>query len=182
MDKIMLKNFKKNNNSGANLFKLEGWYITNIIFVKNNLFPFNTMKKVILILFGAKIGRGMIIKPGVNIKYPWRLNIGDYSWLGEDVWIDNIAEVKIESNVCISQGAYICTGNHNWALKHFPLETLKIVIEEGAWIGAKAIIGPGVTVKSHSVIAIGSVVTKDTEPYTIYKGNPAVSIKKREIK
>jgi putative colanic acid biosynthesis acetyltransferase WcaF len=124
----------------------------------------------------------VIIKPGVRIKYPWKLEIGSYSWIGESVWIDNLDEVKIGSNVCISQGALLLCGNHDFTKSTFDLMTGKIVLEDGVWIGAKSQVGPGVNVKNHAVLAMGSTATKDLKPFIIYRGNPAVEIKKRVIR
>ena len=103
-------------------------------------------------------------------------------WIGEGSWIDNLDYIKIESNVCISQGSYLCTGNHDWTDPNFGLIVKPITIERGAWIGAKSIILPGVTVGNHSIITAGSVLKEDAEPYMIYSGNPAVKIKKRYFK
>lgn len=131
--------------------------------------------------FGARIGRDVRLKPSINVKYPWHLEIGDYTWIGEKVWLDSLALIRIGKNVCISQGAYLCTGNHDYNKETFDLIINPIIIEDGVWVGAKATICPGVTLKTHSVITAGSVVTKDTEPYTIYRGNPAEPIRKRII-
>ena len=95
-----------------------------------------------LVAFGARIGKGFVIKPAVNIKYPWKLKVGDDVWIGENVWIDNIGNVTIGSNVCISQGAMLLTGNHNYKSETFDLMIKPIVVEEGVWIGAKATIAP----------------------------------------
>ena len=99
---------------GAGNFKNILWYFCNILFVKCSLQPLSVIKVRLLRLFGAKIGKGVVIKPGVNIKYPWNLSIGDYSWIGENVWIDNLAKVKIGNNVCVSQGAMLLCGNHDY--------------------------------------------------------------------
>lgn len=157
------------------------WYITDMIFFSTSL-PFPSFLKVTLLKFyGAKVGKGIKIKPNVKIKYPWFLEIGNNVWIGEYVWIDNLTDVKIGNNVCISQGAYILTGNHNYKKESFELMIKPVIIEDGVWIGAKVVVCPGVKLKSHSVISAGSVVTKDTEPYTIYQGNPAKEIRKRII-
>lgn len=139
----------------------------------------NGLKVAILKLFGSKIGKGVIIKPGVNIKYPWLLAIGDYSWIGEDVWIDNLAQVTIGLNCCISQGALLLCGNHNFRSETFDLIVKPITIEDGAWVGAKSVVCPGVTVKEDAIITVGSVATKSLDAATIYQGNPAVSKRKR---
>ncbi|MFO8052421.1 MAG: WcaF family extracellular polysaccharide biosynthesis acetyltransferase [Candidatus Omnitrophota bacterium] len=182
MNKVSLKNFRKDKKiRERNLFTEVLWQLFSLLLFKNSLFVFFVPKRFILKLFGAKVGKGVIIKPCVNIKYPWKLKIGDYSWIGEEVWIDNLASVAIDRNVCISQGAYVCTGNHNWKKPRFDLERESVTIEEGVWVGTKAIVSPGVILKSHSVITAGSVVTADTESYMVYQGNPAKSVRKRII-
>jgi len=117
----------------------------------------------------------------VNIKYPWKLKIGDHCWIGEKVWIDNLDEVTIGNHVCISQGAFLICGNHNYKSSTFDLQVKPITLESGSWIGAKSIVGPGVTVANHAVLSLGSIATKDLEAYGIYRGNPAVKIKTRTI-
>lgn len=164
---------------GAGKTKCILWYFANLLFIKNHWNPLNGLKVAILKLFGSKIGKGVIIKPGVNIKYPWLLTIGDYSWIGEDVWIDNLAQVTIGLNCCISQGALLLCGNHNFRSESFDLIVKPITIEDGAWVGAKSVVCPGVTVKEDAIITVGSVATKSLDAATIYQGNPAVSKRKR---
>lgn len=155
------------------------WYFINEIFLKNSLNPSSSLKISLLKLFGSRIGIGVIIKPGVNIKYPWKLKIGNYCWIGEDVWIDNLAEVTLMDNVCVSQGAFLLCGNHNFKSTYFDLQVKPIVLEEGCWIGAKSIVAPGIRVGSHAVLSINSVASKNLEPYKIYRGNPAQITKER---
>ena len=132
-------------------------------------------------MFGTKIGKGVHIKPSVNVKYPWLLKIGNYVWIGENVWIDNLAIVTIGDSVCLSQGAMLLTGNHNYKLPTFDLIVKEINIEDGVWIGAKSIVCPGVTCQTESILAVGSVATQDMEKGGIYQGNPAVRVKTRVI-
>jgi len=167
-------------NPGSKL-KILAWYFTNVLFLINPLNPFSSLKVFVLKLFGAKIGRNVLIKPSVNIKYPWLLTIGNNVWIGEEVWIDNLAKVTIGDNVCISQGAMLLCGNHNYKKTTFDLMIGEIHLHEGSWVGAKAVICPDVQIKSHSIISVGSIVTSDTEEYSIYKGNPAVKIRERKI-
>ncbi len=157
------------------------WFFVNALVLQNPLNPLSGVKRFVLKLFGAKIGVGVNFKPRVNVKHPWRLIIGDYVWIGEGVWIDNLECVTIGSNCCISQGAYLCTGNHDWTDPRFSTITRPIVIEDGVWVGACAIVLPGVTMASHSIVAAGSVLCNDTQAYMIYQGNPAVAIKERRI-
>lgn len=157
------------------------WYFVNVIFFKSHINPSSGLKIRLLQLFGAKVGRGVVIKPGVNFKYPWKLVIGDNSWIGEEVWIDNLEQVFIGSNVCLSQGAMLLTGNHNYKKNSFDLISKSITLEEGVWIGSKSVVCPGIVCKSHSILTVGSVATRDLEPYTIYQGIPSEPIRKRVI-
>ncbi|MBV6641972.1 MAG: putative colanic acid biosynthesis acetyltransferase [Cyclobacteriaceae bacterium] len=157
------------------------WYFTNILFFKNAWNPSSGLKVLLLRLFGAKVGKGVRVNPSVNIKYPWFLEIEDHTWIGENVWIDNLTTVKIGSNCCLSQGAMLLTGNHNYKKSTFDLIIKSIILEDGAWVGAKAVVCPGVTMKSHSILSVGSIATKDLEAYGIYKGNPALKVKERKI-
>lgn len=157
------------------------WFLVNGLIFMNPVFPFSAFKVWILRLFGAKIGSGVVIKPSVNIKYPWRLEIGAYSWIGEQVWIDNLDLVKIGSHCCISQGALLLCGNHDYTKPTFDLITRSIVLEDGAWVGAKALVCPGAILRSHAVLAAGSVGVGELKAYSIYQGNPAVLKKNRHI-
>ena len=157
------------------------WYYINILFFRSYLIPASHFKKILLCSFGSKVGRGVVIKPGVNIKYPWLLTIGDYVWIGEGVWIDNLTDVVIGDNVCISQGAMLLTGNHNYKKSTFDLIMGRITIQDGVWIGSKSIVCPDVTCKTHSVLTAGSVAVSDLDEYCIYQGNPAANIRQRKM-
>jgi putative colanic acid biosynthesis acetyltransferase WcaF len=133
----------------------------------------------LLRLFGARIGRGVVIKPRLRVKFPWRLEIGDDVWLGEAVWIDNLAAVKIADNCCISQGAYLCTGSHDWRRPSFDLITCAIEIEQGAWLAANTMVAPGVKIERGAVLSLGSVAVDDLKSGWIHQGNPAIPVKIR---
>lgn len=167
---------------GASKWKYMLWHLTSVLFFINPLSPSSGLKVWLLRKFGASIGSGVVMnKPNIKIKYPWLLTIGDYTWLGEDAWIYNMAPIVIGSHVNISQGALLLTGNHNYKSSEFEVFTAPIRIEDGVFIGANATVCPGVTCKSHSVLAVGGIATKDLEPYTIYAGNPAIPVRKRQI-
>ena len=137
---------------------------------------------MILRWFGAKVGTGLVMsKPKVNIKFPWRLSIGNHVWIGESSWILNIAPVTIGDNVNIAQGAMLLTGNHYYQSVEFETIARPIVLEDGVFIGAQTVVCPGVTCKSHSILGVGSVATHDLEPYKIYIGVPAVFKKDRVV-
>jgi putative colanic acid biosynthesis acetyltransferase WcaF len=150
--------------------------ISSLFFLTNIPYP-NPFKVFILRLFGAKIGSNCVIKPWVKIKFPWELEIGDFVWLGEEVWIDNISKVTIASHVCISQGALLLTGNHRFDKANFPLDTRPIKIEKGVWICAKATVCGGVTVENHAVLGLGCIATSDLSAYTVYSADNKVKMR-----
>lgn len=166
---------------GASRIKQILWFLTNALFFINPVIASSGLKKRLLRIFGARIGVGVVLKPGINIKYPWKLSIGDNTWIGERVWIDNLARVDIGKNVCLSQGAFLLTGNHDYSSTSFDLMVRDIVLEDGVWIGAKAIVCPGVRCGSHAVLSAGSVASGSLEPYSIFQGNPAGKVRDRKI-
>ncbi|MFN0203817.1 MAG: WcaF family extracellular polysaccharide biosynthesis acetyltransferase [Bacteroidia bacterium] len=167
---------------GGGFLKRIAWHYVNSVFFNSALLPFSGIKAKILRLFGAKVGVGLVLKPSVSIKYPWRLSIGDHVWIGENVWIDNLADIAIGNHVCISQGAMLLTGNHNYKKVAFDLVIGEITLEDGAWVGAKSVVCPNVRIKSHAILSVSSVANKDLEAYGIYQGNPAVKVRERQIK
>ncbi|MEA5526355.1 WcaF family extracellular polysaccharide biosynthesis acetyltransferase [Nodularia spumigena] len=177
LDKYTLNSYTP----GAPYWKQLLWYFVGSPLVKSYWLPITSVKVGILRIFGASIGEGVRIKPGMRVKFPWRLTLGDYVWIGEDAWIDNLAPVTIESHACISQGVYLCTGNHDWSDLNFELKTAPIYIQESSWIAAKSVIGPGVTVGRGAVLTIGGVAAKSLASMTIYAGNPAEPIKERKL-
>lgn len=182
MKKTKLSSFSADTfDKEAGIIKLTLWFFCNALLVRASWNPFMKIKIILLRIFGAKIGKNVIIKNNVCIKFPWKITIGDNVWLGEYVWIDNIDKVEIENDVCISQGALLLTGNHDYTKTTFNYRNAPIYIEEGAWIGAKTVVCPGVKVHSHAILTVGSIATKDLETYSIYQGNPAVKIRNRII-
>lgn len=181
MNKTDLSKYNNSWYKPGNRLKRLLWYCFNIVFFKSSLFPFYGLKVFLLRLFGARIGTGVLIKPNVNIKYPWFLSIGNHVWIGEEAWIDNLGMVTIGDNVCISQGALLLCGNHDYTSVQFDLLVKPIILEEGVWIGANAIVTGGAVCRSHSVLTAGSVCSGETEAYSIYRGNPAQKIKERVV-
>lgn len=154
------------------------WMLLQALFV-DSWMPGSAHRVWLLRMFGARIGRGAVLKPHLRIKFPWRLALGDNVWLGEGVWIDNLALVNLGSNVCVSQGAYLCTGSHDWSRATFDLIVEPIRVEAGAWIAARATVAPGVTVGEGAVLGLGSVASVDLQPWTVYQGCPAGAVRQR---
>ncbi len=158
------------------------WLVVEGVTLLNPLVTSYGLKRWLLRQFGAKVGRDVIVKPGVHIKFPWELEIGDQCWIGERVWIDNFVPVRIGDSVAISQGAYLCTGNHDWSDPGMGRVLAPITIQPGAWVGAFAKIAPGVTVGRESVVTLGSVLLCDAEPGGVYRGHPAMLVSHRELR
>jgi putative colanic acid biosynthesis acetyltransferase WcaF len=158
---------------GAPRWKEALWLAMRCIFLQNPLPWPSAIRVALLRAFGSRIGAGVVVRANVNISFPWRLSVGDYVWIGEDVGILSLATVTIESNVCLSQRAYLCTGSHDYQREDFQLITRPIMVRAGSWIAAQAFIGPGVEIGQGAVVAAGSVVMKDVPPYTLARGNPA---------
>jgi len=152
------------------------WHVVSLLIFESGWFPFRRPKVWLLRLFGARVGCGLVIKPQVRIKFPWRLTVGNHCWIGQSVWIDNLAEVCLGDHICVSQGAYLCTGSHNYRLRSFNLVTRPMMIENGAWIGAKAVLLPGCHVGANTIVGAGSVVRQPVGPEEIVAGNPAESV------
>lgn len=187
LDNIYLKKVDKSTftndwyNPGGLVFRRVLWYYVNLLFFVNPFIPFYGIKRKLLKLFGARIGKRLIIKPGVNIKYPWYLECGDYVSIGENVWIDNLGKVSLGDHSTISQGAMLLTGNHNFKSTSFDLMVKEITLEEGVWVGAQSTVCPGVVCYTHSILTAGSVATTNLDSYGIYQGNPARKVKIRQI-
>jgi putative colanic acid biosynthesis acetyltransferase WcaF len=166
---------------GAGKIREALWLVVSLVLFRLCPFSLSAIKTAALRFFGAKVGKNVTIKPQVKITFPWKLSIGDHVWLGEECWLLNLERITIGNHVCISQRAFLCTGNHNHKSQRFDLMVSPIILEEGSWIGAGAWVGPGVTAFTHSILSAGSVATRDLLPYGIYQGNPAVVRKQRQV-
>ncbi len=155
------------------------WYVFKcVLFLTPWPYP-SALKRIVLRSFGARIGRGVVIKPRVNVHFPWKLTVGDHAWIGEGVFILNFEPVRIGAHCCVSQRAFLCTGNHDYRQPNMPYRNQPITVADGAWIGAQTFVAPGVTIGSEAVIAAGSVVTLDQPAGMVCSGNPSMPVKNR---
>lgn len=169
----------KNLDRGKSKYVEGFWYVIKILFFLS-AFPWpNILKRRILIFFGAKIGKQVIIKPRVNIHFPWKLEIGNNSWIGEEVFILNFELIRIGDNCCISQRSFLCGGNHDYRDPTFKYKNEPINIKKGVWVGAQSFVGPGVVINDNAVITAGSIVLKNQPAQKICSGNPCKPIKDR---
>lgn len=155
------------------------WYLTKMFFFLSS-FPWPYRLKIgILRFFGAKVGDGVIIKPRVNIHFPWKLDIGNHSWIGEEVFILNFEKITIGNHVCISQRAFLCGGNHDYKDQTFKYRNGPIIIRDGAWIGAQTFIAANVEINENCVVTAASVVYQNQPENSICSGNPCDVKKER---
>jgi putative colanic acid biosynthesis acetyltransferase WcaF len=160
---------------GAPDWKEALWWVARSLFFEC-WFPLPSgLRCTVLRAFGARIGRGVVIRSHVNITFPWRFEAGDHVWIGDDVLILSLDSVRLGSNVCISQRAFLCTGSHDHKSVGFDLVTRPLVVEDECWIAAGAFLGPGVTVHRNTVVGAGAVVIHDVGPDALVTGNPAIS-------
>lgn len=157
------------------------WMIVKLLIVQSRLPWPSYVRRAALVAFGAKIGTGFYIRPSVNIHFPWKLHIGDNVWIGEGCTILNLEKVTIGSNTALAHEVYISTGNHDIKKTDFPYANKPVIVESYIWIGTRAYISAGVKVKSGAVVAAGSVVTKDVDPWTIVGGVPARKLGERSL-
>jgi len=154
------------------------WLFVQPLSLSSHL-PGSRWRVSLLRLFGAEIGHGVTVKPGVTVKFPWRLKIGNYSWIGENTWLDNLAEIRIGDHCCLSQGVYLCTGSHDWSRSSFNLMVKPIILQDQVWLAARSVVGPGVIVGAGAVLSLGSIATRDLAAWHIHHGSPAVPVKPR---
>jgi putative colanic acid biosynthesis acetyltransferase WcaF len=157
------------------------WLVQCTIFAWSPQFLYG-WRRFLLRLFGGKIGKKVLIRPTVRTTYPWKLTIGDYSWIGDGVELYTLGEIIIEANVVISQRSYLCTGSHDFTQPSFDIYAKPIHIQEQSWVASDVFIAPGITIGRGAVIGARSTVLSDMPPGMICYGNPARPVKPREMK
>ncbi len=169
LDNYLARGFDR----GAPRWKEVLWWIARSLFF-SSWFPIpSPLKVTVLRIFGARIGRGVVIRSRVNITFPWRFACGDHIWIGDETFILSLAPVTLGSHICISQRTFLCTGSHDFRKESFDLITAPIEIADGCWIGAQAFVGPGVIFGAGSRCLAGSVVVRDVASGTTVAGVPA---------
>jgi putative colanic acid biosynthesis acetyltransferase WcaF len=154
------------------------WIVQSTLFAWSPQFLYG-WRRFLLRLFGAKIGKGVLIRPSAHITYPWKLTLGDYCWIGDWVELYTLGNIEIGAHAVISQRSYLCTGSHDFSKTTFDIYAKSIVIGEQAWVATDVFIAPGVTVGRGTVVGARSTVLNDLPPGKICYGNPAVPVKDR---
>lgn len=159
------------------------WWLVQAIFFHPSPQILYGWRRFLLRCFGAKIGKGVIIRPSAQITYPWKLSIGDYAWIGDDVVLYTLGEIRIGAHAVVSQRSYICTGSHDYTKATFDIFSKPIIIEDECWLATDVFVGPGVTIAKGMVIGARSSVYKSIDAAPgVYKGNPAKRVGERVSK
>lgn len=184
MAKVQYQNIKSfkvpNDFRGKSIFTVQIWFITSAIFFRFSPRITNGWRRFLLRLFGAKIGKNVLIRPSAKILFPWRLSIGNNSWIGDNVNIYNMAQTDIGNNTVISQKSYLCCGTHNYQSTSFDIYAKPINIGNEVWIAADVFIAPGISIGNGTVVGYRSTVSKNLPSNKICIGNPAKPVKSRK--
>jgi len=154
------------------------WLVQSTLFRMSPQFMFG-WRRFLLRCFGAKIGKGVKIRPSARITYPWKLDIGDHSWVGDDCNLYTLGNISIGRNVALAHDVYLCTGTHDYTVLSFDILAKEIVIEDEAWITNDVFVGPGVKIGTGAVVGARSTVLQDLPEGMVCYGNPARPVKPR---
>ena len=154
------------------------WLVQATLFRWSPQFAYS-FRNAVLRAFGAKVGQGVVLRPTVTVTYPWKVSIGDYAWVGDDVVLYSLGEIDIGANTVVSQRSYICAADHDYTQVDFPIRSRKISIGSQVWLAADVFVAPGVTIGEGAVIGARSSVFKNMPAGMVCFGYPCVSVKKR---
>jgi len=170
------KNFR-----GKNALVVQLWWLVQSVFFNTSPQFMYGYRRFLLKIFGAKIGKNVIIRPSVKVTYPWKVSIDDFSWIGDNVTLYSLGEIEIGKNVVISQKSYLCTGSHDYLKNDFPIYAKKIKIEDECWLAADVFVAPGITIEKGTVVGSRSSVYNNLPPFKVCLGSPAKVIKNRKV-
>jgi len=161
-----------------------GWYVQLWWLVQSTLFAMSPQfmygwRVMLLRLFGAKVGEGVIIRPSVRVTYPWKVKIGNHVWIGDLAELYSLGEIDIGDDVVISQKSYLCAATHDYTKTSFDMMDKKITIEDQVWLATDVFIAPGVTIGRGALIGARSSVFSDMPEDMICVGSPAKPVKRR---
>ena len=161
-----------------------GWYVQLWWLVQASLFAWSPQvlygwRRFLLRRFGAKIGKGAIIRPSARLTYPWKVSIGDFAWIGDDVVLYSLGKIDIGANAVVSQHCYLCTGSHDYTKPTFDIYAKPILVGAEAWLATDVFVAPGVRIGRGAVVGARSSVFEDIPDLMLAKGTPAKPFKKR---
>ena len=164
---------------GKSKLYVQLWWLVQAILISCSPQVFYGWRRFWLRSFGATIGKKVLVRPSVKITYPWKVSIGDHSWIGDEVVLYSLGEIEIGSNTVISQKSYLCTGSHDYTKETFDIFAKKITVGNGCWLATDVFVAPGITIGDGVVVGARSSVFKELKPNWIYKGTPAKAHKSR---
>ena len=164
---------------GKSKLYIQLWWLVQAILIGLSPQAFYGWRRFWLRMFGASIGKKVLVRPSVKITYPWKVSIGDHSWIGDDVVLYSLGEIEIGSNTVISQKSYLCTGSHDYTKETFDIFAKKITVGNGCWLATDVFVAPGIDIGDGSVIGARSSVFKNIESNTINIGSPTKNIGNR---
>lgn len=161
-----------------------GWYVQIWWIVQATLFAWSPQfmygwRRWLLRRFGAEVGKGVIVRPTARTQFPWKVKIGDYAWIGDDVVLYSLGPITVGANAVLSQRTYVCTGSHDMRAIAFDIYALPVAIGEQCWLATDVFVAPGVTVGAGTVVGARSSVYKDLPPGVVAMGNPAGVVRQR---
>jgi putative colanic acid biosynthesis acetyltransferase WcaF len=158
----------------APAWKVYAWGLVELLLVANPWQISSRLRRAALVAFGAHIGRGVLLRPRLRVRFPWKLSIGDRSWIGEDVWLHNQDQLTIGSDAVVSQGTFVTTGSHAHR-RDMALVTAPVVIGDGAWVTARCIVLGGSRIGRSALVTPGTVVSGDVPAGMVFgQGNGRV--------
>lgn len=164
---------------GGGVIKVQLWWAVQATLFRWSPQVMYRWRAFLLRLFGAKIGKNVVIRPSVKITYPWKLTLGDYAWVGDDAVLYTLGDISVGSHSVISQKSYLCTGSHDYASQYFDINATPIVIGDKCWLATDVFVAPGVTIGNGTVVGARSSVFKSLPANVICRGNPAVVLRER---
>jgi len=166
---------------GRNKMTVQLWWIVQATIFRHSPQAFYGWRRYLLRLFGANIGKKVLLRPTARITYPWKVDIGDNSWIGDEVTLYSLGEIIVGNNTVVSQRSYLCAGSHEYDKTDFPIYADPIHVGNGCWIASDVFIGPGVRVGDGTVVGARSSVFKSLEGNGVYMGSPAKFVKERKF-
>ena len=164
---------------GKSGWYIQAWWIVQTLFFKTSPQFLYGWRRFLLRSFGAKVGKGVILRPSVHTQFPWKVSIGDYSWIGDNVVLYSLGEIRIGNNVVVSQKSYLCTGSHHYQSEAFDIYSQPIILEDKCWLATDVYVAPGVTIGEGTVVGARSSVFRSLPAGKICMGNPARVVKDR---
>jgi len=168
-----------NNFRGKSVFVVQLWWLVqSTLFAMSPQFMF-AWRRFLLKLFGAEVGKGVLIRPSVRITYPWKVKLGERVWIGDFAELYSLGEIEIGDDVVISQRSYLCAATHDFTKLSFDMVDKKITIADQVWIATDVFIAPGVCIRRGALIGARSNVFSNMPEGMVCFGSPAKPIKSR---